>query len=362
MLLSPHKPIKSMDMPLSLDVTKLETGYNSEICVINRKKTSFIIYLLLCSIFLVFETSKQVFTYSTRYYNGGIYPMSQTALVAIVELMKLSCVVFLYLFKNGFRLQQITPPSVKFVIPSLLYTINNNLYYYALNIVPPPIWMVIIQIRVVLTALVYRFGFRREMTTLQWMGTIFITVAVVTNEIPNIIGEDHIVIPLAAIVLSLASAIISCGASVYTELLLKNSPYTFLGQQIQLYFFGTVIAMTTHLVSSNGENPFTCSGCKDKLLIFVVLCLLVNSAAGMAIAAVIKLLDNIVKIYTSAIANIMTAILCTWLFPDTFEFDLLFILSLLTLFIGIYFYEMKILPEQVHGYKKNLYKILNRKS
>lgn len=96
-----------------------------------------------------------------RYKNDGKYPLDQTALVAIVEFIKLSIVAFMYLVqcKRNSSSGISNPPfkfSIKFVVPSLLYTVNNNLYYLALTLVAPPIWMIIIQSRIVMTALVYK--------------------------------------------------------------------------------------------------------------------------------------------------------------------------------------------------------------
>lgn len=185
-----------------------------------RKSTSFMVYLFLCSTFIFVEMAKQVTTYALRYQHNGKYPMIQTSLVAIVEFIKLSTVSILFISKRKFDRTYTNEPltlSWKFIIPSVIYAINNNLYYFALNIVAPPIWMVIIQSRVVLTALAYKFIFKRQVTSVQWLGTVFITIAVVTNELPNLFGSAHLAIPFSAILLSLLSACTSCGAAIYTE-------------------------------------------------------------------------------------------------------------------------------------------------
>ena len=52
-------------------------------------------------------------------------------------------------------------------------------------------------------------------------------------------------------------------------------------------------------------------------------------------------LDNVVKEYSSATANIFTAVLSALLFPDKFEMTIFILLTMALLFTGIYLYEKK---------------------
>jgi hypothetical protein len=46
----------------------------------------------------------------------------------------------------------------RFVLPSLLYAVNNNIYYAGLMLVPPPIWIILTSFRTVVTASLYKVG------------------------------------------------------------------------------------------------------------------------------------------------------------------------------------------------------------
>ena len=46
--------------------------------------------------------------------------------------------------------------SLRFAIPGLLYTMNNNIYLTGLTYVPPTIWLILTSARTVFTALVYK--------------------------------------------------------------------------------------------------------------------------------------------------------------------------------------------------------------
>ena len=47
--------------------------------------------------------------------------------------------------------------------------------------------------------------------------------------------------------------------------------------------------------------------------------MLSSSLGGMAVANVLRRLDNVVKEYSASVANIATAILCSFLFPEAFQ-------------------------------------------
>ena len=71
----------------------------------------------------------------------------------LVELMKPVCVIpFLETSKDDFNIKK----AVRFLLPSLLYAINNNIYYYGITLVPPPIWIILLSFRTIITATLYK--------------------------------------------------------------------------------------------------------------------------------------------------------------------------------------------------------------
>ena len=57
------------------------------------------------------------------------------------------------------------------------------------------------------------------------------------------------------------------------------------------------------------------------------------------VAAILKKLDNIVKEYSGATANMFTAVICSFMFPEKFSFTVYIFMAMLLLFGGIYMYE-----------------------
>ena len=74
-------------------------------------------------------------------------------------------------------------------------------------------------------------------------------------------------------------------------------------------------------------------------LIFAVITL--TAACGIVVAVIMKKLDNIVKLYTQAMSSGLTCLACIFLFPRLFQFDILFIASLIMTSFSIYLYERK---------------------
>ena len=106
------------------------------------------------------------------------------------------------------------------------------------------------------------------------------------------------------------------------------------------------VASLVHVVSApdieyNDVVVGNLSSTSYKVKVFLVLGLLFSSIGGLVVAAILKRLDNVVKEYSSATANMFTAVLSSLLFPDKFEMTIFILLAILLLFSGIYLYEKK---------------------
>ena len=105
------------------------------------------------------------------------------------------------------------------------------------------------------------------------------------------------------------------------------------------------VAGMVHVVSVSSLLPGPImdqiSDASNKVKLFLVLGLLFSSVGGLVVAAILKKLDNVVKEYSSATANMFTAIISAILFPDKFELTWFIVLSMGLLFTGIFLYEKK---------------------
>ena len=106
-----------------------------------------------------------------------------------------------------------------------------------------------------------------------------------------------------------------------------------------------MVASLVHIISSPDLSPglvlTNLQSTDTKVQVFVVLGLLFSSVGGLVVAAILKKLDNVVKEYSSATANIFTALISAVLFPDKFQITVFILLAMGLLFTGIYLYEKK---------------------
>eukprot|EP00090_Calanus_glacialis_P007282 TRINITY_DN15718_c0_g1_i1.p1 TRINITY_DN15718_c0_g1~~TRINITY_DN15718_c0_g1_i1.p1 ORF type:complete len:188 (-),score=61.44 TRINITY_DN15718_c0_g1_i1:109-648(-) len=147
-----------------------------------------------------------------------------------------------------------------------------------------------------------------------------------------------------AIIFAIVSSFNSVGAAVYTESLFKTSGENFLEQQFWLYFYGMFVAAGVHVVSAQTVNPFHAfsvfSEVTTSVQALLVVALVFGSVGGLVVAAILKRLDNVVKEYSSATANMFTAVICSFLFPERFIFTVYIVMAMVLLFTGIYMYEV----------------------
>ena len=146
---------------------------------LERESLGYQSVVLYSGIFLLVDVWKQVTTYGMRYYNNDHYPLPQTLLVCLGEIFK--CLVFLVVLISQRNLFNVKI-SKWYAVPAILYAINNNIYLLGLRYCTPPVWNILIQLRILNTAFTYRVFFKRVITKAQWIAIcILITAIVMTN-------------------------------------------------------------------------------------------------------------------------------------------------------------------------------------
>ncbi|XP_059081888.1 uncharacterized protein LOC131879550 isoform X2 [Tigriopus californicus] len=300
-------------------------------------------YLVLALI--GFEVCKQTATYSLQEYNNGNYPIPSSLMVVFSEIAKLLLTIL--------RLEK--PPtsislgliveSFKFIVPGLLYALNNNIYFEGLRLVPPGIWMVLCSFRTAVTVFSYKFLLNRPVQRLQFVGVLCIIISIILMKMPDILGHTNQLPPMV-ILLSLAASIISVLAALYTETLFKaGSPDhdNFLEKQLWLYFYGVIISGLLHYLRNNHYGVqslvLDVKGLKLSMVALYLMVLTFDSMGGLVVATVLKVLDNVVKEYSTSAATVGTAVVCAILFPNSFKFSWFIIASFSILIVGIVIYE-----------------------
>jgi UDP-sugar transporter A1/2/3 len=211
--------------------------------------------------------------------------------------------------------------TLKCAVPAVAYTIQSNLMFVALANLDAPTFQVTYQTRTLFTALFSRLFLGRQLTPLMWLALLLLTAgASLASEARGgarggAQGESS-VLGLSAV---LAAAVLSSGASVYFELVLKTPPTSAAAaaaglwlRNIQLGVFATPLAAAA-VLAHDGERVrrHGLLAGFDGLVWLVALNL---GVGGLLVAATMKYADNILKCFATALAVLSGTLLSVPLF------------------------------------------------
>ncbi|ELU08375.1 hypothetical protein CAPTEDRAFT_227690 [Capitella teleta] len=294
-------------------------------------------------VFVVLDVCNQVCLYGMKYMNRNVYPVPQTSVVFMTECFKFVSFIVIVTWTKGFTGLRSVSPSIGYAVPSICYAVNNNIYLYALRFTTPPVWNVLAQSRLILTALTYTFVFKRTMAVAQWFAISLILFGVV---ILNFSGLHGLIartqsLPMLCYLVILSSFIAVVG-NFTMEYMFKNDQRDFNEMQLLVYGYGAVATGMLWGVEWYAENDHVTPTLKgDPSVVYFLMCctLVLGCASGIAVASIIKKLDNIVKIYTQSLSNIFTSVACAICFPNHFRLTWMFLVCMLIITVAITIYE-----------------------
>ncbi|KAJ6845361.1 CMP-sialic acid transporter 2 [Iris pallida] len=137
--------------------------------------------------------------------------------------------------------------------------------------------------------------------------------------------------------MAIVMALLSGFAGVYTEAIIKKRPSRNINvQNFWLYVFGMVfnlIAMCVQDFDAVMNKGFFYG------YSFITLCMILNHAlSGIAVSMVMKYADNIVKVYSTSVAMLLTAIVSVFLFH--FNLSLAFFLGSTVVSVSVYLHSI----------------------
>ena len=252
---------------LEVKIEAMGTGKRNE--SLERESLGCCSLLFYSSLFLTLDVWKQVTSYGMKYFNNDIYPIPQTQVVAITEISKFLCFFLLVIFVSGINSLQNIRLSAWYAIPSLIYSFNNNIYYYALHFVTPPVWNFLIQLRIVFTALTYCVFFKRTISSMQWLGILLLMLALTFSHFSGgqtLLGQDQKI--LVAVFLATLGSCTSVIGTLTMEYLFKNDTRSFHEMQLQLYGFGSIMTWMLYVLESLTQDAPLMKGLKVYMYFF----------------------------------------------------------------------------------------------
>ncbi|CAM9142654.1 unnamed protein product [Lampetra planeri] len=276
-----------------------------------------------------------------------------TSAVVMAEVLKvLTCLLIIILQKKlnvkemvFFLLDSIVfqyKDTLKLAVPSLIYTLQNNLQYIAISNLPAATFQVTYQLKILTTALFSVIMLRKSLSRVQWVSLLllFAGVAIVQVQqegnkeasVSNGSNQNYMVGLVAVVISCLSSGF----AGVYFEKILKGSSASVWVRNVQLGIFGMALGMLGlwwndgAAVAEHGFL-FGYSG--------MVWCVILNQAfGGLLVAVVVKYADNILKGFATSFSIIVSTVMSIYLFG--FHVDLLFTMGAGLVISAVYMYSL----------------------
>uniref|UniRef100_A0AC35UBE9 UDP-N-acetylglucosamine transporter n=1 Tax=Rhabditophanes sp. KR3021 TaxID=114890 RepID=A0AC35UBE9_9BILA len=252
-----------------------------------------------------------------------------TVNVFMMDVLKMiTCIIVLTLSKKSFtKFCQKTYQTVfgdwketlKLGVPSVIYVLQNNLYYIALTNLEPTTFCVCYQMKIFTTAIMLRILLNKKLSSLQWVALGFLLVGVVMVQMQysppaSKFSEDQQNATIG-FVCTFLMCFTSAFAGAYMEKCLKKSDTDVWTQNIRLSGYGLLIGGTSMIIKDwDNIQEYSMFHGFDTLVWILTA---TNSVGGILIAVVIKYADNILKGYAQSV-SILGAAIGSWIL---FEFS-----------------------------------------
>eukprot|EP00448_Togula_jolla_P021691 CAMPEP_0170590108 /NCGR_PEP_ID=MMETSP0224-20130122/11694_1 /TAXON_ID=285029 /ORGANISM="Togula jolla, Strain CCCM 725" /LENGTH=401 /DNA_ID=CAMNT_0010913883 /DNA_START=160 /DNA_END=1365 /DNA_ORIENTATION=- len=249
----------------------------------------------------------------------GSAPYLASATVVTTELLKLVAASALVAHEQGgprpafqeiVRVIMDKPRDLmKLSIPGLLYAGQNNLLFLALAHLSSAKYLVTYQLKTLSTAIMSVVFLQRSLTSAQWIALVALSCGVAIIQIggsqptPEKAGGNEMIGFCAVI----AACFTSGFAGVYMEKELKQTAVSLWIRNVQLALVGTPMALTAALYWDGAQ--IWKDGFFQGYDSFVWIVVFLNAFGGLAIAAVLRYADNIVKCFGTAVAVVIVTTL-----------------------------------------------------
>ncbi|XP_061113171.1 UDP-galactose translocator isoform X3 [Conger conger] len=276
-----------------------------------------------------------------------------TSAVVMAEVLKvLTCLLIILLQKRGNVKDFIALlydsivsqywDTLKLAVPSLIYTLQNNLQYVAISNLPAATFQVTYQLKILTTALFSVLMLRKSLSRVQWVSLVllFAGVAIVQVEQEGKQKETTVLNQNQNYAKGLVAVVVSCLSSgfagVYFERILKGSSASVWLRNVQLGIFGTLMGLLG--LWWNDGPAIAESGFLFGYTPMVWGVIFNQAFGGLLVAVVVKYADNILKGFATSFSIIVSTVTSVYLFG--FHVDLLFTLGAGMVIGAVYMYSL----------------------
>jgi len=252
---------------------------------------------------------------------AGAPPFNATSVVLLTEAVKLLMALGMYLrFDGGLHqlartIAATVPLLLKYSVPALLYCAYNNLVYVNLAAFDPGTYNVLMQLRLVLTGVIYQRAFAKRLNRNQWVAIVLITLGCMLKESGKMADSANFSANRSAWLLLLAQMLASVCAGVYNEILLKAENVGAEGAGILVttnlqngyMYFNSVVWNVAVLIAQGRLGEAMSSDNLVAVLSPTILAIVaIMSSVGLVTGFFLKHLDSVLKAVASALEVVLT--------------------------------------------------------
>ncbi|KAK2984461.1 hypothetical protein RJ640_026948, partial [Escallonia rubra] len=274
---------------------------------------------------------------------AGKYEYSVTTANFLVEALK--CALSLAALARIWRKDGVTEDNrlsttldevSVYPIPAALYLVKNLLQYYIFAYVDAPGYQILKNLNIISTGILYRIILKKKLSEIQWAAFILLCAGCTTAQLNP--SSDHVLqTPLQGWIMAIVMALLSGFAGVYTEAIIKKRPSRNINvQNFWLYVFG--MAFNTVAILVQDFDAVVNKGFFHGYSLITVLMILNHALSGIAVSMVMKYADNIVKVYSTSVAMLLTAVVSVFLFG--FNLSLAFFLGSVVVSVSVYLHSV----------------------
>jgi len=265
--------------------------------------------------------SSHLLVYSSKLADAPAY--NATFVVLLTELVKLVMACGLYLTHDGdvSLLLRSTlgslPLLLKYTVPALLYCVYNNLVYVNLGFFDPGTYNVLMQLRIVLTGVIYQVLFSKRLNRNQWISIVLIAIGCMIKEATKLSSATGVTANLSAWLLLACQMLCSVLAGVYNEVLLKSDAgarsaniKVTTNLQNAFMYFNSILCNAAFLATKGTLEDSLSPSNWAAISSPTVLCIIaIMSSVGLVTGYFLRHLDSVLKAIASALEVVLTTAL-----------------------------------------------------
>ncbi|XP_015601185.1 UDP-galactose transporter senju [Cephus cinctus] len=256
--------------------------------------------------------------------NDKKYEYNTITVVLMTEVLKLIVSIIFYCRENTIlqlfkEIQKYKDVLILYMVPAFLYCLYNNLAFINLAAFDPTTYYLLLQLRVVMTGIVFQVIFKKYLSTMQWISLLLLTLGCMIKHL-NVNIKEPFSLPNFYLGINtfyiFIQTMCSCLAGVYNEYLLKRqgADINIFVQNVFMYIDSILCNIVVLAAHGSLLQTFDSAGPSIFLQPKVILIIINNTAIGIITSFFLKNLNSILKNFASALELIFTAILSWILF------------------------------------------------